>query len=119
MTLWGPTLSAHQPPLFQGFEGLGPKNITTPTLQTSEEFCILCISLANPPWATLGPIFVKTISLKRKAEKLLRDEIEATVIDNLQLLKQEAELVRMDFQKCEISLSKEWIPSLIGILPSN
>jgi hypothetical protein len=96
-----------------------PKNIAAPTLQTSGKFSILCMPLVNSLWATLDPIFVKTISLKRKAEKLLGDETEAIVIDDLQLLKQEAELVRTDYQKCVINLSKEWRSSLIGIIPSS
>lgn len=75
--------------------------------------------LVNSPWATLDPIFVKTISLIRKAEKLLGDETEAIATDDLQLLKQEAELLRADYQKCGINLSKEWRSSLIGIIPSN
>lgn len=74
--------------------------------------------LLNSPWATLDPIFVKTISLIQKAEKLLGDETEATSADDLQLLKQEAELLRTDYQKCGINLSKEWRSSLIGIIPS-
>jgi hypothetical protein len=89
-----------------------PENISTPTLQTSDKISI-------SPWATLDPIFVKTISLIRKAEKLLGDETEATATDDLQLLKQEAELLRTDYQKCRINLSKEWKSSLIGIIPSN
>jgi hypothetical protein len=96
-----------------------PENISTPTLQTSEKFSILCMPLANSPWATLDPIFVKTISLIQKAEKLLGDETEAAAADDLQLLKQEAELLRTDYQKCGINLSKEWRSSLIGIIPSN
>ena len=96
-----------------------PKDIATPTLQTSGKFSILCMPLVNSPWATLDPIFVKTISLKRKAENLLGDETEAIVIDDLQLLKQEAELLRTDYQKCAINLSKEWRSSLIGIIPSS
>jgi hypothetical protein len=74
--------------------------------------------LVNSPWATLDPIFLKTISLIRKAEKLLGDETEVTTIEDLQLLKQEAELLRTDYQKCVINLSKEWKSSLIGIIPS-
>ena len=75
--------------------------------------------LVNSPWATLDPIFVKTISLIQKAKKLLDNETEAAATDDLQLLKQEAELLRMEYQKCVISLSKEWRSSLIGIIPSN
>ncbi|MCJ1398025.1 hypothetical protein MMC11_001222 [Xylographa trunciseda] len=96
-----------------------PENIPTPTLQTSEKFSIVCMPLVNSPWATLDPIFLKTISLIRKAEKLLSDETGATTIDDLQLLKQEAELLRTDYQKCVMNLSKEWSSSLIGIIPSN
>jgi hypothetical protein len=96
-----------------------PKNIATPPLQASGKFSILCMPLLNSPWATLDLIFVKTISLKQKAEKLLGDETEAIVIDDLQLLKQEAELVRTDYQKCVINLSEEWRSSLIGIIPSS
>ncbi|MCJ1390674.1 hypothetical protein MMC18_003535 [Xylographa bjoerkii] len=95
------------------------ENISTPTLKASEKFSIVCMPLVNSPWATLDPIFLKTISLIRKAEKLLGDETEATSIDDLQLLKQEAELLRTDYQKCVINLSKEWRSSLIGIIPSN
>ena len=75
--------------------------------------------LVNSPWATLDPIFVKTISLIQKAKKLLDNETEAAATDDLQLLKQEAELLRTEYQKCVISLSKEWRSSLIGIIPSN
>jgi len=100
-------------------EILDPENIATPTLQKSGKFSILCMPLVNSPWATLDPIFAKTISLKRKAEKLLGDETEAIVIDDLQLLKQEAELVRTEYQKCVINLSKEWRSSLIGIIPNS
>jgi hypothetical protein len=75
--------------------------------------------LMNSLWATLDPIFLKTISLMRKAEKLLSDETEATATDDLQLLKHEAELLRTDYQKCGINLSKEWRSSLIGIIPSS
>lgn len=96
-----------------------PKNIATSTLQTSRKFSILCTTLVNSSWATLDPIFVKTISLKRKAEKLLGDGTEATVNDDLQLLQQEAELVRMDFQKCVISISQQWRSNVIGTIPSN
>ena len=96
-----------------------PENISTLTLRTSEKFSVVCMPLVNSPWATLDPIFVKTISLIQKAEKLLGDETEATATDDLQLLKQEAELLRTDYQKCVISLSKEWRSSLIGIMPSN
>jgi hypothetical protein len=104
---------------FKDLKVSDPKNIATPTLQTSREFSILCMPPINSPWATLDPIFVKTISLKRKAEKLLGDETGATVIDDLQLLKQEAELLRTDFQKFVINLSKEWRSSLIGTIPGN
>jgi hypothetical protein len=96
-----------------------PENISTPTLKTSEQFSVLCMPLVNSPWATLDPIFLKTISLIQKAEKLLGDETEATAIDDLRLLKQEAELLRTDYQKCGINLSKEWTTSLVGIIPIN
>lgn len=67
--------------------------MSTPPLQILEKFGILRIAIGGSPWATLDPIFVKTIYLVRKAEKLLGDETEATVIDDLQLLMQEAELL--------------------------
>ena len=95
-----------------------PRSISAPILQTSETYSIVCTPLSNSPWATLDPIFAKTISLKRRAEKLLGGETETTAIDDLQLLKQEAELIRKDYQTCVINLSKEWRPSLIGIIPS-
>jgi len=95
------------------------ENISTPTLQTAEKFSIVCMPLLDSPWATLDPIFVRTISLIRKADKLLGDGSESATIDDLQLLKQEAELLRTDFQKCVINLSKELRPSLIGVIPSN
>ena len=75
--------------------------------------------LVNSPWATLDPIFVKTISLIQKAKKLLDNETKAAATDDLQLLEQEAELLRTEYKKCVISLSKEWRSSLIGIIPSN
>lgn len=95
------------------------ENISTSTLQPSGRFSIVGMPLINSPWATLDPIFVKTISLKRKAEKLLGDETEVTSTQDLQLLKQEAELLRADYQKCVIDLSKEWRSSLIGIISRN
>jgi hypothetical protein len=96
-----------------------PANISIPTLQTSGNISVLCQPLVYSPWATLDPIFVKTISLIQKAERLLSNETEVTAIDDLQLLRQEAELLRMGYQKYEINLPKEWRPSLIGIIPRN
>jgi hypothetical protein len=75
--------------------------------------------LADSPWATLDAIFVKTISVVKKAEKLLGDETEATATDDLQLLKREAELLRTDYQRYGMNLPNEWRSSLIGIIPSN
>ncbi|KAK9481539.1 hypothetical protein V1527DRAFT_486508 [Lipomyces starkeyi] len=95
-----------------------PENISTPPLQILEKFGILRTAIVDSPWATLDPIFVKTIYLIRTAEKLLGGETEATIIDDLQLLMEEAELLRTVYQKCVVSLSKEWRSRLIGIIPS-
>ena len=103
---------------FQNLNIGEPENISTLPLQTLEKFRILRTAIVGSPWATLDPIFVKTIFLIRKAEKLLGDETEATVIDDLQLLMQEAELLRTAYQQCVINLSKEWRPRFIGIIPS-
>lgn len=93
--------------------------LATATVQTADIFSILCMPLINSTWATLDPIFVKTISLKRKAEKLLDDERDTTTPEDLQLLKQEAELVREDYQRCVLNLAKEWTPVLVGHIPGN
>jgi hypothetical protein len=104
---------------FKDQESSDPKDIATPTLQTLGNFSILCLPVLNSPWATLDPMFAKTIALKRKAEKLLNGDTKAITIDDIQQLKQEAELLRTDYQTCVINLSKECRPGFIGSLPSN
>jgi hypothetical protein len=94
-----------------------PENIFIPTVQTSENFSVFSQPLVYSLWATLDPIFAKTILLIQNAEKLLSKESESTVIDDLQRLRQEAELLRTDYQKCEMNLLKEWRPSVIGVIP--
>ena len=73
--------------------------------------------LVNSPWATLDPIFVETIALMRKAENLLSDEAGPVANDSLQSLKQEAELLREDYQKSVIHFCKEWRPTVVGTIP--
>jgi hypothetical protein len=96
-----------------------PGEVSTATPHSAETYGILPMPSANSPWATLDPMFVKTVSLKRKAEKLLDDVTEAISIDDVQILKLEAELLRTDYQKCVMHLSKEWTSSLIGTITSS
>lgn len=63
--------------------------------------------LVNFQWETLDLIFVSAKSLMRKGEKLLGDETEAPAIDDVLLLKQEAELLRTDYQMRVMNLSEE------------
>jgi len=107
------------PPLPQGLGDFGPQKYSDNHSSDIRKILYSLYAISKFPWATLDPIFVKTISLKRKAEKLLGDGTEAIAIDDLQLLKQEAELVRTDYQKCVINLSEEWKSDLIGIIPSS
>lgn len=92
------------------------RNIVTPSLYTSDKISVLCGPLVSP-WATLDTIFVDTIALKRKAERLL-DNGTNTTIEDLRLLMEEAELLKGEYQKCAFDLSPEWSSSMLGFIPS-
>lgn len=70
------------------------------------------------PWASLDTIFVDTISLKRKAESLLDNKMDVT-IEDLELLMEEAELLRTQYQKCVANISAEWSSRTLGFISSN